>query len=185
MQCIGCWTQFLRRRLVNIRLEVIATKTTTVTFSWHSSILYSWVPVTVAEALPALQNAGIFPIFVWSLPKILLVFYWSLSGTMCWDFTGQVPVWLMELKIIFTALSDYRFRMQVSLRLHINTICSICSIWTLIPFVVFFWTDFSYVCRSYRCHQQLEWISLHLHNLFIKCTMWKRLNKMILNWLLD
>ena len=79
--------------------------------SWHLSLRYSWAPVTVPEALPALRPgkcrylSGICLGFVWSLSGILPVFVRSFSGTLCQDFTGQVPARLIEPKILFTQSS--------------------------------------------------------------------------------
>ena len=77
---------------------------TTVKPSGHLSLRHSWAPVTVPEALPALRP-GKMPLFVWYLSGILPAFVRSLSGTLCRDFTGQVPARLMEPKILFTDFS--------------------------------------------------------------------------------
>ena len=48
-------------------------------------------------------------VFVWSLSGVLPVFYQSLSRTMCWDFTRQIPAHLIELKMLLIGLSFVLF----------------------------------------------------------------------------
>ena len=60
------------------------------------SFQYSWVQVTVPEALPALR------------PCKMPVFYRSLSGTLSRAFTRQVPARLIEPKILFTVFLYYQ-----------------------------------------------------------------------------
>ena len=90
LQYIRSWLWFLRKRLANIRLEAITTKTTTVKTSWHSSLRCFWVPVTAPEALPTLRTCKV-PVFFWSLSSICLVCVRDFVSILLVYFRDPVP----------------------------------------------------------------------------------------------